>query len=76
LQTADFLLCGNCGVYIGAVMTRDAGTFGIVNIRALAAPPEDLADVVPVSYDGEDEYSRVARRETRWSKAQLAPEII
>lgn len=75
LRTADFLLCGNCGVYIGAVMTRDTGTFGIVNVRAFVAPPDDLADVVPVSYDGEDAYFRVARRERRWSKAQLAPEI-
>jgi hypothetical protein len=75
LRIADFLLCGNCGVYIGAVMTRDTGTFGIVNIRALVAPPEDLAAVVPVSYAGENQESRIARREQRWSKARLAPEI-
>jgi hypothetical protein len=76
LRTADFLLCGNCGVYIGAVMTRDKGMFGIVNIRALAVPPENLAAAVPVSYDGEDEECRIARREQRWSKAQLPPEIV
>jgi hypothetical protein len=76
LRTADFLLCGNCGVYVGAVMTRDTGMFGIVNIRALVAPPEDLAAVVPVTYDGEDEESRIARRESRWSIAQVAPAII
>jgi hypothetical protein len=76
LRTADFLLCANCGVYVGAVMARDTGTFGIINIRALVAPPGDLAAVVPVTYDGEDEDSRIARRERRWSKAQFAPEII
>ncbi len=76
LRTADFLLCGNCGVYIGAVMTRDTGTFGIVNVRALVARPEDLSAVLPISYDGEDEDSRIARRERRWSKAWLPPEII
>jgi hypothetical protein len=76
LRTADFLLCAKCGVYIGAVMTRDTATFGIVNIRALVTPPENLAAVVPVTYADEDEGSRIARRERRWSKALFTPEII
>ncbi|MCI0516376.1 MAG: hypothetical protein L0Y45_00935 [Woeseiaceae bacterium] len=72
LQTADFLLCSNCGVYIGAVMTGDQGTFGIVNLRALAAPLENMAPVVAVSYAGEDRDSRITRREQRWAKARFA----
>jgi hypothetical protein len=76
LRTADFLICSHCGVYIGAVMSGNCGTFGIVNVRALVTQPEHLATAVPVSYDGEDEVSRIARREQRWSKARFAPEII
>jgi len=68
LRTADFLLCRNCGVYTGAVIKTDAGTFGIVNVRALIDVPGDLPAGVPISYDGERTGDRVSRREQRWTR--------
>lgn len=71
-KTADFLLCRNCGVYVGAVMETDAGRFGILNTHVLTPAPENIADVLPVRYDGEDSGERVARREQRWTPVDAA----
>jgi hypothetical protein len=73
LKTADFLLCRNCGVYLGAVIESDAGRFGILNTHALTQQPENLADVAAISYDGEDTGGRVARREERWTPVDAVP---
>ena len=73
LKTADFLLCTNCGVYIGAAIETDTGRFGIVNTRALAPVPENIAAAAPMSYDGEDTNGRVARREERWTPVTSVP---
>lgn len=67
LRTADFLLCRECGVYIGAVIETDNGTFGIVNVHALKELPENLAATTPISYGTEDTGGRVSRREARWT---------
>ena len=67
LRTADFLLCTECGVYIGAVIETDSGAYGIVNVHALSETPEDLAEPAPISYDSEDTGGRVSRREERWT---------
>ncbi len=74
LKTADFLLCKNCGVYVGAVIETGAGRFGIINTRALAATPADIADVAPVSYDDEREAKRISRREHRWTPVVSVPD--
>ena len=73
LKTADFLLCSNCGVYVGAVIQTPNGDFGIINTHALAARPDDLADVAPISYDKEQKAGRVSRRETRWTPVSAVP---
>jgi hypothetical protein len=38
-KTADFLLCRDCGVYLGAVMQSARGGFGIINARVLRLLP-------------------------------------
>jgi hypothetical protein len=72
LRTADFLLCSECGAYIGAVMTTEEGTFGIVNINALEPVPESLPVPQPMSYEGETIDQRARRRRQRWSPADAA----
>ncbi|HTW37910.1 MAG TPA: hypothetical protein VMD49_05010 [Steroidobacteraceae bacterium] len=67
LRTAEFLLCGRCGVYLGALITTPRGRFGIVNLNALRPPLAALPPAVAVSYESEDELQRTARRETRWT---------
>lgn len=67
MRTADFLLCRECGVYIGAAIETDQGHFGIINTHSLAATPTDIAEVAPITYDSEDKQGRVGRREMRWT---------
>ena len=73
MRTADFLLCRECGVYVGAVIKTDQGHFGIINTHSLAATPADIADVAPITYDSEDKQGRVGRRETRWTPVTGVP---
>lgn len=73
LKTADFLLCGRCGVYIGAVIETDSGAFGIINVHALVETPANLAGLEPISYDDENVDGRVSRREERWTPVKLLP---
>jgi hypothetical protein len=65
LATADFLLCGRCGVYIGAHIATPRGEFGIINTRPLGR--RDLPAAEPMVYDGEDPAERARRREERWT---------
>ena len=73
LKTADFLLCRECGVYIGAVIASAGATFGIVNVHALQEAPANLAAPAPISYDDEDVDGRVSRREDRWTPVTEIP---
>ena len=67
LHTADFLICRNCGVYIGAMMHGSQGRFGIINLHTLRAPVVELAASSPRDYDAEDALARNARRERQWT---------
>ena len=73
MRTADFLLCRECGVYIGAVIETEQGRFGIINTHSLKETPGDIAAVAPISYDKEDKKGRVGRREERWTPVRHVP---
>lgn len=73
MKTADFLLCRNCGVYVGAVISTPTGAYGIINTHALLPVPDDIAAVQPISYDKEDQHGRIARREERWTPVDAVP---
>ena len=66
-QITDFLLCRECGVYVGAMMQTAMGHFGIINVNALRPVPTDLAAAVPMNYGSESGEQRVARRAQRWT---------
>jgi hypothetical protein len=71
-RSADFLLCGGCGVYVGAVMEEPDGAWAIVNARTLDDDASvALAPAQPMSYEGETREQRRVRRRERWSP--LAP---
>jgi hypothetical protein len=74
LRTADFLLCRNCGVYVGAVIETPKGRFGIINTHALDDPQPPTAAARNMSYDAEGTDERVERREQRWSPVTGIPE--
>jgi hypothetical protein len=67
LRTADFLVCRNCGVYVGATISTGSGSFAIINLRALRDAPVDLAEAQPMSYETESVGDRMTRREARWT---------
>lgn len=73
LKTADFLLCRECGVYVGALIETGGKAYGIVNIHALEELPPKLAPAAPISYDNEDTGGRVTRREQRWTPVSGRP---
>lgn len=70
-RAADFLLCGECGVYMGAVTTAEGRTVGVLNvvgadIRVFADRDADFVD-----YEGESAAERSARRLQRWTPAAV-----
>jgi hypothetical protein len=66
-MTTDFLLCRNCGAYIGATIRSEKGHFGIVNTRAMHTHTGQLVQAVPMNYEAESRTERLARRESRWT---------
>ena len=68
LQTAEFLLCGRCGVYIGAYAEEAEGGFATLNLRATAHHDRPGA---ATSYGRETAGGRRARRRERWTPAEL-----
>ena len=68
LRTAEFLVCGDCGVYIGAYADEAEGGFATLNLRA--TPHHDRPGGA-TSYGEETAESRRARRRDRWTPAEL-----
>jgi hypothetical protein len=66
-RTADFLICRNCGVYIGAVIDTPAGKFTTINANLFVEPKPQLAPAAPFDYDNETADARIARRIERWT---------
>lgn len=67
LKTADFLLCRECGVYIGALMEEDGRMWFTINVNTFRDRPRDDITTVPHDFDGENLAGRIARRKERWT---------
>lgn len=67
LKTADFLVCGVCGVYVGAVFADGERSYATLNVNAFEE--RGVFPRVPefASYDHETEGERRARRVARWT---------
>jgi hypothetical protein len=68
--SCDFLLCGRCGVYVGAVQRIDGRFYAVLNLTAFDAPRPELPDT-PMDYEGENAETRAARRRARWTPATI-----
>lgn len=66
-RTADFLICRECGVFVGVEMATGKGRFGVLNVLTLRPPPSSLPAAKPMDYGAETAELRQLRRETRWS---------
>jgi hypothetical protein len=67
LKTADFLVCRDCGVYIGALMEDGGKMWFTVNANSFREKPPLDFPVVPHNFDGEDVPGRIARRKAKWT---------
>lgn len=67
LKTADFLICRDCGVYIGALMQHGGGIWFTVNANSFREKPPLDFPAVPHDFDAEDVPTRTARRKTKWT---------
>ena len=67
LQTADFLICRVCGVFVGALMAKDEKRYFTVNANTFKPPP--AYDIVAVAMDfaAEDTDGRTDRRAHKWT---------
>jgi hypothetical protein len=66
-RTADFLICGECGVYVGVEMATDEGRFGVLNVLSLRPRIASLPAAEPMDYVAETAEVRRLRREERWT---------
>jgi hypothetical protein len=69
-RSSDYILCGRCGVYLGAVAGIGGALYATLNLNAFDDPRLDLA-VVPVFYEGETLSEKRARRKSRWTPAAV-----
>ena len=72
-QTADFLICGTCGVYIAAVVD---GRLGTVNVAGLGIPAFETREAIPADYSGESAGDRLARRRARWMPVEMSDDAV
>jgi hypothetical protein len=68
--TADFVFCGRCGGYLGALTEEGGQAVAVLNLRAFDPQPEGLPAPQPMVYDGESIAERDARRSARWTRVQ------
>jgi hypothetical protein len=67
LKTADFLVCRDCGVYIGALLEDGGKGWFTVNANTFREKPPLDFPAVPHDFDSEDTHSRIARRKAKWT---------
>jgi hypothetical protein len=66
-RTADFLICGRCGVYVGAQMDGGGKRYAIGNLRTLDGYDDSTYQPELWDYAGENPSARRARRASRWT---------
>jgi hypothetical protein len=69
-KTTDFLICGCCGVYVGATAELDGQLYVTLNLNAFDDPRLDL-EATPISYDGEGADAKADRRREKWTPARF-----
>jgi len=68
MKSADYILCRDCGVYLGAVMTVDGrDVFATTNLRAYPDRDRFTQAPSPIVYEEEGLDARRARRRERWT---------
>jgi len=66
-RTADFLLCGECGVFVAAITDSAGGGRAVINARVLDSISLNFSDVTGVHFDDESPLQRAERRARYWT---------
>lgn len=67
LKTADFLVCRDCGVYIGALLEDCGKAWFTVNVNTFHEKPAPDFPAAEHDFDHEDTHTRIARRKAKWT---------
>ncbi|HEY8617980.1 aldehyde-activating protein [Phenylobacterium sp.] len=70
-ESSDFLVCAECGTFVGAVSETDGGLLAVINVRGVDLPGFEGRTPEPMTYDDEAPAERSARRAGRWTPAVL-----
>lgn len=65
-ETAQFHICARCGVVPVVTSLLDGRLFAVVSVNAFDNIDRALVRTAPVSFDGENEAARLARRKRNW----------
>ena len=65
-RTADFHVCARCGAVPVATSRIEGRLYAVVSVNALDGVDPARLQRAPISFDGEDEASRLARRARGW----------
>jgi hypothetical protein len=65
-RSADYLFCGRCGIYVGALQIDGTDRLMTLNLNAFDDPHRHLI-AQPVRYDDEPLEARMARRRAMWT---------
>ena len=65
-RTADFHVCARCGAVPVVTSLIDGTTYAVVNVNSFEGVDEALLKRTSVSFDAEDEPTRLSRRKRHW----------
>ena len=65
-KTAEFHICGRCGVVPVVTSEIDGRTYAVVSVNAMPGVDRSLLKHGAASFDSEDESTRLARRKRNW----------
>jgi hypothetical protein len=71
LLTADYLLCPECGTYIGSSIEADHILRMTLNVAGLRMAPLAELEATPVDYSDETLHERLERRRLRWTPSRV-----
>ena len=66
-KTAQFMLCGDCGVFVAALTETAAGARAVINARVLDGVALKYNAVTDVHFDDETPAQRAERRLRHWT---------
>jgi hypothetical protein len=72
LKTADFLICADCGVYIGAALEDGGKGWMTVNVNTFRSPPPFEFTGTPHDFESETAGDKIDRRKAKWTPLEIA----